>query len=93
MMVSMPSVPVRRMISELVNCVSHSGSLAMRSMHLQVEIHVDQAGALALQLVRHAARAEHHDLEILVVGFDRLAQRLAELEAARARSAPDAAPC
>jgi hypothetical protein len=38
----------------------------------RVERLVDETGALALKLVRHAAGAEHDDLEILRIGFDRI---------------------
>ena len=47
-----------------------------------VQLAVDQAGARAADLVRHAAGAEDHDPEILRIGFHRLADRLAEHEAA-----------
>src|SRR5690606_27273190 len=60
--------------------------IADHALHrLQVVVDVDQARALALELVRHAARAEDHDLEILRIGVNRLAQRLAELVAAARR--------
>ena len=47
-----------------------------------VELAVDQAGARSADLVRHAAGAEHHDLEVLRIGVDRLADRLAQHKAA-----------
>jgi hypothetical protein len=39
-----------------------------------IELRVDQAGALTADLMRHAAGAEDHDLEILGIGLDRLAE-------------------
>ena len=47
-----------------------------------VELAVDQAGARPADLVRHAAGAEDHDPQVLRIGLDRLADRLAEHEAA-----------
>src|SRR5262245_26975821 len=46
---------------------------------------VDEAGARALQLVIHAAGTPDLHVERLVIGFDRLADRLAQHEAAAAR--------
>ncbi len=47
---------------------------------LEVVFDVDDAGALALQLVRHAAGAEDHDLEVFRIGLDGLAQAVAKLQ-------------
>src|SRR5271157_1641508 len=50
-----------------------------------VPLPVDQAGARALELMAHAASAPNMDVQILGVTLDRLADRLAEGEAARPR--------
>ena len=49
-----------------------------------VPLAVDQACACALQLMTHAARAPDVDVDVLVVALDRLADRLAQVEAALA---------
>jgi hypothetical protein len=49
----------------------------------QVEFLVDEAGALAFELVREAAGADHHHTRIGVPGLDGAADGLAKLEAAR----------
>src|SRR5215468_3086584 len=50
-----------------------------------VPLLVDQAGARALQLVAHAASAPDLHIERLVIGLDRLADRLPQHEAAPSR--------
>src|SRR5664279_2722009 len=50
-----------------------------------VELLVDQAGARTLQLVAHAAGAPDLHVERLFIGLDRLADRLAQHEAAAPR--------
>ena len=47
-----------------------------------VPLPVDQAGARAADLVRHTACSEDDDVQILGIGFHRLANRLAEHKAA-----------
>src|SRR5579864_6343955 len=47
-----------------------------------VEDLVDETGARTLQLMRHAASAENHHAQIPIEAVDRLADRLAEHEAA-----------
>jgi len=50
-----------------------------------VPLGIDQAGARALQLVAHAARAPDLHLQRAVIAFHRAADGLAQLEAALAR--------
>src|SRR4051812_14081308 len=50
-----------------------------------VELLIDESGSRALELVAHAARTPHLDVDVLFVGFDRLANRAPKLEAAVAR--------
>src|ERR1700760_2791353 len=46
-----------------------------------VEVPVDEAGTLALQLMRHPARAEDHHLEVLIKAFHCTPDGASELEA------------
>src|SRR6266496_1245135 len=48
----------------------------------RVELAVDEARARALQLMRHATGAPDHHVEVASEGFDRLADRAAEVPAA-----------
>jgi hypothetical protein len=50
-----------------------------------VEFLVHETGTLALQLVRHAARAIHDHAQVFWIVLDRAPDRLAQLEAAHAR--------
>ena len=80
--ISMPSAPASRMYSR---CDMRGELLRILGEVVEerlVELRIDQAGALAADLVRHAAGAEDHDLQVLGIGLDRLADRLAEIEAA-----------
>ena len=52
---------------------------------LVVPLGIVEAGALAMNLVRQSAGADDHDLEVLGIGLDRAAHRLAELPAAPRR--------
>ena len=82
---SMPSEPASRTYSMFGIFARSRGIVDQLVEELVVPIPVDQAGARTLQLVAHAAGAPDLHLEILGIALDRLADRLSEREAARAR--------
>src|SRR5690349_14162490 len=67
------------------NLARHFGIARQAVEEALVPLLVDEPGALALQLVRHAARTENDDTQIFRIRLDRAPDRLAEIEAAIAR--------
>ena len=85
MISSIPSVPASRRNSSRVILRSSSGSVGQLVEEGVVELGVDQPGALALELVAHAAGAPDLHVEARGIGAHRVADRCAELPAALGR--------
>ncbi len=82
--ISTPSEPASRMYSVWVDARQGKRIFGHAIQKGLVEFSIDQAGALALQLMRHAAGAVNDDAQILLETLDRTGDGLPEFEAAHA---------
>ena len=77
----------------MVNCVAHFGIVDQLSMKCRSKSLLMKPGALAVELVRQPAGADHDDALVARPSCDRAADRRAQRVAALWPTAADAARC